>query len=152
MSDQNPRNNAANTRRGRPFQMGNPGRPRGARNRVTQAVELLLEGEADALTRTAIDRAKSGDVTALRLCLDRIAPPRKGRPIAIELPALKAPRDAVSMLAAIVNAVSSGELSPEEAGALAGVVDHYVKAAEFHDVLTRLETLEKRLVEGGTNR
>jgi len=32
-----------------------------------------LEGEAEALTRKAVELALEGDVTALRLCLDRIA-------------------------------------------------------------------------------
>ena len=43
------RNNAVNTR-GRPFAAGNPGRPKGARNKATLAVEQLLDGEAEALT------------------------------------------------------------------------------------------------------
>ena len=51
--------------RGRPFvpgQSGNPnGRPRGARNRVTLAVEALIEGQAEELTRKAID-ARSQDI------------------------------------------------------------------------------------------
>jgi hypothetical protein len=63
-------------------QSGNPsGRPRGARNKTTLAVEALLDGEAEALTRKAIERALEGDTTALRLCLDRLLPPRKGRPV-----------------------------------------------------------------------
>ena len=44
--------------RGRPFQPGNPGRPKGARHKVTVAVEALLEGEAEGLTRKAIELAK----------------------------------------------------------------------------------------------
>jgi hypothetical protein len=38
-----------------------------------------LDGEAEALTRKAIERALEGDTTALRLCLDRLLPPRKDR-------------------------------------------------------------------------
>lgn len=57
-------------------QSGNPsGRPRGARNKTTRAVEALLDGEAEALTRKAIERALEGDTTALCLCLDRLLPP-----------------------------------------------------------------------------
>jgi hypothetical protein len=57
----------------KPGQSGNPyGRPRGARNRATVAAERLLDGEADALTRKAIELAKEGDTTALRLCIERI--------------------------------------------------------------------------------
>jgi hypothetical protein len=41
---------------------GNPaGKPRGRRNPATVAAESLLEGEAEALTRKAIDLALDGD-------------------------------------------------------------------------------------------
>ena len=57
--------------RGRPFikgQSGNPaGRPRGSRNRATRAMQTLLDGEAQALTRKAVELALEGDTTALRL-------------------------------------------------------------------------------------
>src|SRR4051794_24922955 len=71
-------------------QSGNPhGKPKGTRHRVTVAAETLLEGEAEAITRKAIELAKQGDGPALRLCMDRIgakgstcevqaAAPRKG--------------------------------------------------------------------------
>ena len=45
--------------RGRPFakgESGNPaGKPKGARHRVTLATETLLDGEAEGLTRKAIE-------------------------------------------------------------------------------------------------
>ena len=60
---------------------GNPkGRALGSRNKATQTAELLLDGEAEALTRRAVELAL-GDGMALRLCLDRIIPPRRGRPV-----------------------------------------------------------------------
>jgi hypothetical protein len=33
------------------------------------AVEVLLDGEAEAITRKAIELAKKGDLAAIRLCL-----------------------------------------------------------------------------------
>jgi Family of unknown function (DUF5681) len=75
---------------GRPFQKGQSGnlagRPPGSRNRTTLAAESLLEGEAQALTRTAIKLALAGDTTALRLCLERIVPQRKSRAVSFEAP------------------------------------------------------------------
>ena len=51
--------------RGKPFekgQSGNPnGRPQGSRNRATLAAEVLLEGEAEKLTRKAVKMALNGD-------------------------------------------------------------------------------------------
>ena len=50
---------------------GNPaGRLPGTKNRATKAAEELLEGEAEALTRKAVELALEGDTVALRLCLE----------------------------------------------------------------------------------
>jgi Family of unknown function (DUF5681) len=73
----------------KPGQSGNPkGRSQGSRNAATIAIEALLDGEAEALTRKAIELGLAGDMTALRLCLDRIVPPRKDRYVAFSLPAM----------------------------------------------------------------
>jgi hypothetical protein len=67
----------------RPFEKsrsGNPtGRPRGCRNRSTLAAQLLLQGEAEALTRKAVELALGGDPMALRLCIDRLIAPHRER-------------------------------------------------------------------------
>ena len=68
-------------------QSGNPnGKPKGTRHRVTVAAEALMEGEAEAITRKAIELAKGGDGPALRLCMDRIYPPRKDRSVQAAVP------------------------------------------------------------------
>ena len=63
------------------FTTGNAGKPRGTRHKVTQAVLGLLEGQAEALTQRAVQLALAGDSTAMRLCLERLAPPRKDAPV-----------------------------------------------------------------------
>ena len=108
-----PRKYVAKTR-GRPFEPGNPGRPKASRNKATLAAEALLDGEAEALTRKAIELALAGDVTALRLCWDRIVPARKDRPVTFALPDLQQANDAVTASAAIVEAVAHGDLTPSE--------------------------------------
>jgi hypothetical protein len=125
MTDE-PRKNAPPTR-GRPFGPGNPGRPKGARNKATLAAEALLDGEVESITRKAIELAKAGDVTAIRLCLDRIVPVRKDRPVAFDLPILEHARDAVKALAAIARGVADGDLTPMEAAELSKVVDGYTR-------------------------
>jgi hypothetical protein len=130
----------------RPGQSGNPkGRPRGARNKATLALESLLDGQAQALTEKAIELALAGDMAALRLCLDRILPARKDRPVSIEMPTINSAEDAKVASAALLAAVAAGNLTPSEAAEIGKLIDAYVKAVETTEVLTRLEKLEQRL-------
>lgn len=93
----------------KPGQSGNPeGRPKGARNKATLAAEALLDGEAETLTRKAVELALKGDTTALRLCLERILPPRRGRPITFTLPQVTNTGDLRAAALAILGAVSKG--------------------------------------------
>jgi hypothetical protein len=127
----------------KPGQSGNPnGRPKGARNATTIAIEELLEGEAEALTRKAIDLAKAGDMQALRLCMDRLAPPRKDRHITFELPAINSVADSVQASSALLLAVANGEITPSEAAEVGRLIDGFVKAIEVSDIQMRLERLE----------
>jgi hypothetical protein len=98
---------------------GNPsGRPKGALNRTTLACQELLDGEAEALTRKAVKMALQGDIMALRLCLERIVPPRKEQPINVKLPKIKKDADRPIFTAALLEAVANGELTVSEAQSL----------------------------------
>lgn len=92
------------------------GRTPGSRNKTTVAIETLLEGEHEALTRAAIDKALEGDTAAIRLCLDRIAPARKDSPVTFALPAIRSIEDAVTASSALLAAVAAGEVTPDEGG------------------------------------
>jgi len=127
---------------------GNPaGRPRGSRNRATLLMESLLADDAEAIGRKAIEMAKQGDMAAIRLCMDRLAPAPKGEPVAFELPPLDKPADSVAAAAEIVAAVAAGELTPSEAADLAKVIDVYVRAIAtkaFDERLAKLEATTQR--------
>ena len=125
-------------------QSGNPsGRPRGARNKTTLAVEALLDGEAEALTRKAIERALEGDTTALRLCLDRLLPPRKDRLVSFVMPLIENADGAARLMAAILAAVAAGELTPTEASEIARLVEVFAKTLELSEFEARLVALEQ---------
>jgi hypothetical protein len=129
-----------------PGQSGNPnGRPKGSRNASTLALEALLDGEAEALTRKAVELALAGDIAALRMCLDRILPPRKDRPVSFEMPTIDTAEDAKAASAALLAAVAAGSLTPSEAAEIGKLVDSYLKAIETTEVLARLDKLEKKL-------
>ena len=76
------------------FAIGNSGRPKGSRNKATLAIECLLQGQAEALTQTAVAKALEGDCVALRLCMERIAPAPKDQPVSFSLPEMNNPMDA----------------------------------------------------------
>lgn len=124
------------------FKSGNPGRPRGARNRSTLALEALLDGEAEEITRKAIELAKEGDIAAIRLCLDRITPVRRDRPVMFDLPIIEAAADLPKATNALLQAVASGELTPSEASDIGKAIDAHVRAIELTDVQARLAKLE----------
>jgi hypothetical protein len=141
------RNNVAKTYTGRngKFKPGNPGRPKGARHRTTLAIEAILDGEAKALTRKAVEMAMSGDTTALRLCLERLAPPRRDRSVSLAMPALKRPENLSAATAALLAAVASGDLTPGEGEAVGKLLELHRRAIELGDHEERLERLEQRL-------
>jgi hypothetical protein len=140
--------NTARKQRGQPFrkgQSGNPrGRPPGARNAATVIAEQLLDGAAAVLTRKVIDKAKEGDITALRLCLDRILPPRRERPLQFKMPTLRCAGDAATAMAMLTQAVAKGDITASEATELSKLVENFVRALEASDFDKRLQVLEAR--------
>ncbi|NQY38964.1 MAG: hypothetical protein HRT80_02600 [Henriciella sp.] len=136
------RNNGRNT--DGTFAKGNMGRPKGARHKSTLATLALIDGEAEALTCKAIELALSGDVTALKLCLERLAPPRKETPVQFDLPPLEGAAAAVAAFQSILGGVANGNLTPSEASKLAVLVEGYRKALETEEFEHRLDALEER--------
>ena len=124
------------------FSNGNVGRPKGSRNKATIAIEGLLEGQAEALTQTAISKALKGDSIALRLCMDRIAPPMKDKPIVFPLPRMQGAMDASEAAGSVLNAVSDGTLTPIEGTRVMGLIDSYRRTLELTDIEQRLQALE----------
>jgi hypothetical protein len=90
----------------------------------------------------AIDLALAGDATALRLCMDRILPALRERPVTVELPSLTGPQDAVAASAALLAAVAAGEIAPGEAREFGRLLELHLKAVEQHELEARLAALE----------
>lgn len=136
-----------NKQRGKPFEKGQSGnlngRPKGSRNRATLAAETLLDGEADAITRKAIEKALNGDMTAIRLCLERILPAVKSRPIEIDLPPVETAEDITAAQGAVIAAMARGEITPDDAGTIAGVLEARRRAIETVELEKRIDILER---------
>jgi len=127
---------------------GNPsGKPKGTRARVTQLAEKLLEDDRDAIVRAVVAAAKSGDPTAMRLCIERLIPVRKGRPVTFNLPQIETAADVAGALGTIAEAMAAGELTPDEAGAAAGVIEAKRRAIETVEHEERIRKLEEEMLK-----
>ena len=128
--------------RGRPFQPGNPGRPAGSKNRTTQLLEQLVEGEAEQVIQVVLKKAKAGDDPCLRMLMDRLLPARRGRPVKLDIPPLKTSADVLSAIITLWNAIAEGH-TPDEAGALSLVAERSMGVIAQQEDLKRIEILEK---------
>ena len=127
---------------------GNPnGRPKGSRNRSTLAAETLLDGEAEALTRKAIELALNGDLSAIRLCIERLIPARRSRVIQFDLPETSTVEDVVIAYDAVITAMADGEISPDEAATVAGVLESKRKAIETVELAAELNAMKSDVAE-----
>ena len=133
--------------RGKPFekgQSGNPnGRPKGTRNKTTLAMEALLDGEAEEITRKAIEKAKAGDMVAIRLCLERTISAVKSRPIEIDLPPVETSKDITAAHGVVIAAMGRGEITPDDARAIADVLEARRRAIETVELEARIEKIEQ---------
>jgi Family of unknown function (DUF5681) len=128
---------------------GNPaGRPPGSRNKATILAESIFEGEAENIIRMAIDKARNGDITAIRLCLDRVFPRLRDRATVFDLPPINGAPDALAALTSILAGVRAGEITAAEGCELSKLVDHYVRAREAKDFEHRLDLLERESPTG----
>ena len=129
---------------------GNPsGRPPGSRNQATLLMESLLEGEAEQLTRKAMELALAGDITALRLCLERLVPPRKDRPIHLVLPPIENVQQISLAMAKVSAAISEGEITPTEGEVLSNIWAAHKDVMVTADHERRIDDLERRMPSDG---
>jgi hypothetical protein len=125
---------------------GNPaGRPRGARNKRTLAAESMFDRDATAIIDELIKLAKDGDIKAIRLCVDRIFPRPRGRPVAFDLPPMTCAEDAVTAMGAVVQAIGDGDVSAEEGAELAKVVAGFSQTIATSRMEQRLQQIEQSL-------
>jgi hypothetical protein len=123
--------------RGRPFQIGNLGR---------KPLANSLTGEqGEELLRKAVEMAMSGNVAMMKFLLDRVLP--KERLVQLELPRLDYADDSVDAMAEIVNAVSSGRISPREAADVAQLVSAFTRAIDQTDAQIEIDSLKSTVDE-----
>ena len=125
------------------FAKGNPGRPAGSRHKYVLAIQSLLDGEAEALGRKAIELALEGDTVALRLCLERIVPAKRDTPVQFDLPTVTCAAEAAQAAQAVLLAVSQGDVTPMEGATIMRLVEQYRRTLELSEFEGRIVALER---------
>ena len=122
-------------------QSGNPkGRPPGIVDKRA-SLRKAFESEGKAVAERCIAAALDGDVQAMRIVLERLAPPLKARvdPVEFDLN----PEGGYSEQARqIMQAVSEGQLSPDVGKMLIDGIASVARVDELDEIRQRLEALE----------
>jgi hypothetical protein len=138
--------------RGRPFAPGNKlgrGRPRGSRNKTTLALQEMLGQHGEALMKKCVVMAMQGDRAAMRVCMERLLPPRKQSPVQFRLPPIRTAAELAKAQARMLEALSRGQLTPAEAETINNLVESRRRVLETEELERRLQALEHRQREEG---
>jgi hypothetical protein len=138
--------------RGRPFERGRSGNPAGRRagslNKTTEAAALLA-GESEALTRKAVELARVGDPSAMRLCLERPLPGCRERAVKFALPPIESAADIAAAMKAVTSALADGAITPGEAATIRGGGRYLCPGDRDERFRPAAEVLRERLRQTG---
>jgi hypothetical protein len=138
---------AKNQVRGRPFAPGNTlgrGRPKGSRNKAKSGPTLMDE-YAPHLVRKCIALAMQGNESAMRMCMERISPARRGAIVTMNLPPIKTAGDVDKAAENVTQAIRRGNLTPAEGGIMMNILESRSRVIERVQLESRLEKLEEAL-------
>ena len=119
------------------------GRPIGARNRATVAMQVMFEAEAEAISRVCVERALAGDPVALRLVVERLLSPARERTVKLSMPVLTTVADLPPSVASLLQSVAAGEITPSEGEKLAALLTVWRQSTELVTLEQRLAALEE---------
>jgi hypothetical protein len=121
------------------------GRVTGSKNKRPNIWTVLPPTAVTELYMKIYDAALAGDMTAARLLLDRLDPAPKGRPVELpEVPPIDGLEGAQQAGRRVLETMLAGELSPDEAGQVLGVILQQVVGLEARDWGKLLTELQER--------
>ncbi len=82
-------------------------------------------------------------MAALRLCFERLLPPRRDRGVAFDLPKIESAADAFAASGAVLESCAAGTLSPGEAAEVMGLIATHLRAIELTQIEAGMAALEK---------
>ena len=127
------------------FGAGNPGKPRGAKRRVTVAMDSILERAAEDMTRRLVDLALKGEFGALKFALARLVPPCRDTTVEFDLPPIDGADDTQRASSAVLAAIAAGDLTPNEARSVMSMLVAHKDIVTAGDHERRLDAIEKEM-------
>jgi hypothetical protein len=132
--------------RGKPFQPGNKygcGRPPGSRNKVASLSHEILEEHTEILFKKCVHMALQENVTALRLCIERLEPILRQRALRFKMPSLTTMAGVDAASEAVIKGVARGRLTTGQGGAFTEMLEGRRKIIETAQFEARLQALEE---------
>lgn len=119
-------------------QSGNPaGRPP-----TVEKVRKLLEPRRKELVDVAVAQALAGDMSAMRIVMDRLAPPLRAVGECVAVPGLAEATTMTDKAMAIYAAVGNGQINPDSASLLLTALAAVAKVVETDQLAARIQALE----------
>jgi len=127
-------------------QSGNPaGRKAGSRNKASLIVEKLMAEDIEDITKNLVMMAKNGDMTAIKIVIDKLIPNKKSGQISFELPTIKTATDIAGGFSQILEQVSTGEISVADAKDVGSILESARKTYEIEELEKRIDELQLKL-------
>ncbi len=125
---------------------GNPtGRPRGSKSVASKLLDSMGTEAAGSIMTSVIEAAQAGDMRAAEIVLARLWPVRRGRPIIMELPDTRSLEGLQAAMAKVVELMSAGQISTEEAASITAVLETNRKIIETVELQHRLQAVEDKI-------
>ena len=126
------------------WRKGESGNPAGRKPGSGEVCKLRaqLKPHLEAVVNALVERAKDGDVPAIKLLLERVIPPHKPTSEPVRIRALASAERLSDKATAILAAIAAGELSPDIGASLLAALGNVAKAVEIDELMRRIEALE----------
>jgi polyhydroxyalkanoate synthesis regulator phasin len=103
----------------------------------------MLEPYAEELIQRVVDMAKDGDMTALKLCLDRLCAPLRPTDRLFTIDGMTDVKELSDKGELILSNVANGEITPSEAASLMNAISSQARIIEVDELERRVSELEQ---------
>jgi hypothetical protein len=134
MSGMDERNSVPATPGKKGFQKGNPGRPRGTRNRATILAENISSKDIKKIAEVVTKAAKEGDMVAACLVLERLIAPMKSRAVRFQMRKIGSVDDISGAMQDLWDAVSTSAITIDEMLSLTAVLEKHASVVAALEV------------------